>query len=420
MVADAFFFAKMKGGEIKMENRKLKRVVIKEELVELTGDFKSAIVLNQLIYWSERTKDTDKFLNEERERIEKYGNYEFDSEKAEIIKDALTHGWIYKKASELAEDCMIGLSNATMGRILKNLIANGWIDERNNPIYKWDRTKQYRVNIAKIQSDLNKIGYALEGYSLGTACNNSFQNENSSFNHEKSNFQNEKLQIQNEKSELQNEKSQFQNEKAIPEITTEIKNTETIYKDSTTQFLACSDIKEDIKNAVDESGIKEKVKNTVKNSVEKIDNKLDNIRESVVSVSEMSDRFDDVESKIQNVSEDIDGLKSKIKDISEKLNIIDVQDNERMKEHKDNYSEIKNSVDEIAKSVSEVKQAFNSISKLNDSVFDLKNTQLNTKNTISELESSFVKLKKKCVLGVTVLSILSAIVIVLEVVLMLS
>ena len=247
MLADAFFFDKMKGGEIKMENRKLKRVVIKEELVELTGDFKSAIVLNQLIYWSERTKDTDKFLNEERERIEKYGNYEFDGEKAEIIKDALTHGWIYKKASELAEDCMIGLSNATMGRILKNLIANGWIDERSNPIYTWDRTKQYRVNIAKIQSDLNKIGYALEGYSLGPACNNSFQNENSSFNHEKRNFQNEKLQIQNEKSELQNEKSQFQNEKAIPEITTEIKNTETIYKDSTTQFLACSDIKENAK-----------------------------------------------------------------------------------------------------------------------------------------------------------------------------
>ena len=63
------------------------------------------------------------------------------------------------------------------------------------------------------------------------------------------------------------------------------------------------DIKEDIKNAVDESGIKEKVKNTVKNSVEKIDNKLDNIRESVVSVSEMSDRFDDVESKISNIAQ---------------------------------------------------------------------------------------------------------------------
>ncbi len=62
----------------------------------------------------------------------------------------------------------------------------------------------------------------------------------------------------------------------------------------------------------------------------------------------MSDRLMMLKAKIQNVSEDIDGLKSKIKDISEKLNIIDVQDNERMKEHKDNYSEIKNSVDEIA------------------------------------------------------------------------
>lgn len=207
------------------------------------------------------------------------------------------------------------------------------------------------------------------------------------------------------------------------ENTSEEKNeTEENKKDSSFEKVVktAEDIKEDIKNAVDESGIKEKVKNTVKNSVEKFDNKFDNIRESVVSVSEMSDRFDDVESKIQNVSEDIDGLKSKIKDISEKLNVIDVQDNERMKEHQDNYSEIKASVEEISKSVSEVKQAFNSISKLNDSVFDLKNTQLNTKNTISDLESSFVKLKKKCVLGVTVLSILSAIVIVLEVVLMLS
>ena len=170
--------------------------------------------------------------------------------------------------------------------------------------------------------------------------------------------------------------------------------------------------KDTVVSKVDEFKAKKEAENTTEAENEKEEKKKDNSFEKVVKTAE--------ESKIQNVSEDIDGLKSKIKDISEKLNIIDVQDNERMKEHKDNYSEIKNSVDEIAKSVSEVKQAFNSISKLNDSVFDLKNTQLNTKNTISELESSFVKLKKKCVLGVTVLSILSAIVIVLEVVLMLS
>lgn len=31
---------------------KLKRVVIKQELVELTGDYRAALILNQFIYWT--------------------------------------------------------------------------------------------------------------------------------------------------------------------------------------------------------------------------------------------------------------------------------------------------------------------------------------------------------------------------------
>ncbi len=34
--------------------------------------------------------------------------------------------------------------------------------DRNN--YKWDKTKQYRVNLIKIRSDLNVLGYELQGY----------------------------------------------------------------------------------------------------------------------------------------------------------------------------------------------------------------------------------------------------------------
>ena len=41
---------------------KLKRVVIKQELVELTGDYRPALILNQFIYWTERMKDTDKYI----------------------------------------------------------------------------------------------------------------------------------------------------------------------------------------------------------------------------------------------------------------------------------------------------------------------------------------------------------------------
>jgi hypothetical protein len=47
--------------------RKLKRVVIKEELVALTGDIIEAIILNQFLYWSERVEDFDKFIMEEKE-----------------------------------------------------------------------------------------------------------------------------------------------------------------------------------------------------------------------------------------------------------------------------------------------------------------------------------------------------------------
>ena len=119
--------------------KKLKRAVIKEELVVLTGDFVKAVLLNQFIYWSERIRDFDKFIEEERKRME-MGGQEANFEKQ--------NGWIYKTAEELSEETMLGMSpnhKSTYNRLTKN----GWLDERRNPKYKWDRTLQYRVNIKK-------------------------------------------------------------------------------------------------------------------------------------------------------------------------------------------------------------------------------------------------------------------------------
>ena len=70
--------------------RHMKRVVLKEELVILTGDALTALVLNQFIYWSERIKDVDKYIREEKQR-----NPE--------VSISPTYGWIYKNAEELAE-----------------------------------------------------------------------------------------------------------------------------------------------------------------------------------------------------------------------------------------------------------------------------------------------------------------------------
>ena len=133
--------------------RPLARVVIKEELVALTGDHVQALILNQFLYWSSRTRDYDRFLEEERKR----------DPDANVVP---THGWIYKSAEELTGEIMLSSSPATVRRQISAVVEAGYLDSRNNPRYKWDRCLQYRPNILKIQADLQGMGYPLEGYPL--------------------------------------------------------------------------------------------------------------------------------------------------------------------------------------------------------------------------------------------------------------
>ena len=138
-----------------MQNqRRLRRAVLKEELAELTGDAITALVLSQILYWSERVRDVDRFLKEEQER----------SKKALGVQP--TRGWIYKSAEDLADELMNVASPATIRRRLKALVKAGWLHERTNPHHLWDRTIQYRPDIVAIQRDLLKRNYALEGYPL--------------------------------------------------------------------------------------------------------------------------------------------------------------------------------------------------------------------------------------------------------------
>jgi len=170
------------------EPKKLKRVVIKEELVALTDDYIAALALCQFLYWSERRNDFDKFILEEKQR------------QPDLNAD-LTHGWIYKSIDELYDELMLKpLSPSTLRRRVETLVERGWIDRRRNPQFKWDKTWQYRPNIFKIQHDLLELGYSLEGYPL----------------------QFDKCILQGETSNVQGETSNVQGEIALPEITSEI------------------------------------------------------------------------------------------------------------------------------------------------------------------------------------------------------
>lgn len=140
------------------QERPLMRAVIKEELYTLLHrDHVKALILNQMLYWSERMQDFDRFITEERERAK---------EDIETVQINLTYGWIFKKAEELSVEIMVDLSKSSMMRHIKDLVDVGYLDQRRNPKNKMDKTYQYRVNIRKIQEDLLCMGLALEGYRI--------------------------------------------------------------------------------------------------------------------------------------------------------------------------------------------------------------------------------------------------------------
>lgn len=178
------------------EIEKLKRAVIKEEYIAITGDFQKAVILNQFIYWSERISDFDEFIKQENKRAVQHG----------LEPQDLACGWIYKTAEELSKETMLGLSSASMRNHITALIDLGFISERNNPKYKWDRTKQYRVNLLEICKELAKKGYALEGY------------------------KNELRFLEIKNGSLETENQSNENPRAIPKNTTENTTTTTTEK----------------------------------------------------------------------------------------------------------------------------------------------------------------------------------------------
>lgn len=166
-----------------MEVKKLKKIVIREELFTLTKDTFEAIILSQLIYWQERVNDFDKFIVEERSR-----NIQYNEEDNNV---QLTNGWMYKSAIELKDECMLSISEVTIRRYLQKLIDKHYVECRKNPMNKWDRTLQYRVNMKFVISKVKSLGFdGLSGYKL-----------------------------QEEAMKLQNEDSYQKNEGAIPYTT---------------------------------------------------------------------------------------------------------------------------------------------------------------------------------------------------------
>ncbi|CDZ23780.1 hypothetical protein CCDG5_0650 [[Clostridium] cellulosi] len=188
------------------EARRVKRAVIKEEYIAITGDLTEAIILNQMIYWSERVSDFDKFIEEEKQRCEATGE-------AVDMNLPLLNGWIHKSAAEMKDEIMSMESVKTIGRKLNNLVKKGFLERRNNPQSLYDHKYQYRVNLIKIIDALYSKGYSLEGYRVDFSEQTGDKNDNSLSENMSENTEGQNVQSkgQNVQSKGQNVQSKGQN-----------------------------------------------------------------------------------------------------------------------------------------------------------------------------------------------------------------
>lgn len=125
---------------------------IRKELLILTKDHNHAIVLNQLLYWTLRLKDYDLFVKEEKRTGSSSDGH------------TLKHGWFGKPAHQLLEETLLSVSKVTLRKYINALVVRGWVTERLNPKYKWNKTLQYRVNLRTVQADLQALGWRLSGF----------------------------------------------------------------------------------------------------------------------------------------------------------------------------------------------------------------------------------------------------------------
>lgn len=125
---------------------------------------------------------------------------------------------------------------------------------------------------------------------------------------------------------------------------------------------------------------------------------------------------DEFTTDLKSVSDKTETLISEAEHLKDKVDTLEIN----VRDTAMTVEEIKHKTDSVSEAVEEIRKAVSGINKLNDSIFDLKNAQLNSKNSLEELEKSFLSLKKKCIWGVAIVSVLTFISIAIEIIILLS
>lgn len=197
---------------LQIENTK--KTILREEYVAITGNATAAMILDKFVFWMNNYREIDRYILEENQRQRLIEGAEWQP----------TEGWITKTLAEISDETMLGMSPASIGRYLKQLVDSGFIQERENPVNKYNRTRQYRVNLLEITEALTRKGYLPLGFkcvkSTVTDADSTIQNVSSIFQNEKSTFFKMKNDIDNSilKENIKEEKRNIYKESYNPPL----------------------------------------------------------------------------------------------------------------------------------------------------------------------------------------------------------
>ena len=115
------------------------RTVIRDELKDITGSDRKAVILNQMIFWSSKY----------------FGLTEWDRD-----------GWIWKTGDRLAKDCLLSVTGERAVQIAKEIVEQGLLQHKMMLRHSPDPWKQrtmhhWRVNLQTVYDSLDAGGWNL-------------------------------------------------------------------------------------------------------------------------------------------------------------------------------------------------------------------------------------------------------------------
>ena len=168
------------------------------------------------------------------------------------------------------------------------------------------------------------------------------------------------------------------------------------------------------------SAISASISNTAKAAKSHLRSASEATREKLGGMSGKLSEVSSIGTNIDKISTDVESAIAKLDTVNSKLGEIEVKQIENRNNYDRSVNDMRVSMSCLMNDISEMNQSTGSIAKLSDAVFDLKNTQANTKKAIADVEARVIALRKKVTAGVTLISVLSVIMIVLEIINLLS